>query len=384
MKRRGRSNSVPKKIGRIFLLILLLMNLSFSWFKLARKENIAFNFLTRDSVVATVYEVLDTNNQLVMYKARIKTPVCEDKVCYEVELIFYWDLIGNFKKYELVPGKSLTKLEHIPFSDADYQKLSEILANKYPAFINLKKDELITKVKTRGIDGFSGATVAAIQGQIVPGAAYSCYTLWHIANGTVADSIKKHTRNRLNDNIVRKLVSMNNNEANYFLINSLNEAEFNTYLPEVLGLIRNNEGYNEGYFAKNAIEKIPFRLFSSSEVQDFFSEHFENLGYFAQMSLLKKLQGNQISNDLAKVLIKNLDNPNYSFQNELIIKLICFNIDNLETETPHELINEIMESGMVITTEIYKTIVSLEKKGRWLKNDINDFKRYYKSNMKFN
>jgi hypothetical protein len=384
MKRRGWSNLGHKKFGGIFLLILLLMNLSFSWLKSAKKENVAFHFLTQDSVVAIVYEVLDADSNLEMYKARIKTPVCENKVCYEVELIFYWDLIGNFKKYELVAGKSLTKLEHKPFSDADYQKLSEILSNKYPAFINLKKDELITKVVTGDIDGVSGATVAAIKGQIVPGAAYSCYTLWHIANGTVADSIKKHTRNRLNENIVRKLALMKNNEAHYFLINSLNDAEFQTYLPEVLGLIRNNEGYNEGYFAKNAIEKIPFGLFSSSEVQDFFSEHFENLGYFAQMSLLKKLQGNPISDDLAKILIKNLDNPNYSFQNELIIKLICFNVNNLETETTRELIDEIIESGMVITTEIYKAIVSLEKKEQWLKKDISDFKRYYKTNMKFN
>lgn len=298
MKRGGRSNSVHIKFGRIFLLILLLMNFSFSWSKSVKKGNIAFCFLTRDSVVATVYEVMDTNSQLVMYKAKIKTPVCENKVCYEVELIFYWDLIGNFEKYELAPGNSLTKQEHIPFSYADYQKLSEILANKYPAFINLKKDELITKVKTRDIDGFSSATVAAIQGQIVPGAAYSCYTLWHIANGTVADSIKKHTRNRFNDNILRKLVSMNDIAAHYFLINSLNEAELQNYLPEVLGLIRSNEGYNEGYFAKNAIEKIPSELFSSYYVQDFFSGHFENLGYFAQISLLKKLQANMISNDM--------------------------------------------------------------------------------------
>jgi hypothetical protein len=384
MKRRGWSYSGNKKFGGILILILILMILSSSWSKPVQKENVAFHFLTDDSVAAVVYEVLDSDSNLEMYKARITTPVCENKVCYEVELFFYWDLVGNFAKYELVPGKPLTKLEHKPFSDADYKKLYEILSNKYPAFINLKKDELITKVKTKGIDGFTGATVAAIQGQIVPGAAYSCYTLWHIANGTVTDSIKKHTKNKLNDNIVNKLVSMNNNDANYFLINSLNEAEFQTYLPEVLNLIKNNEGYNEGYFAKNAIEKIPQGLFSSPEVQNFFSGNFENLGYFAQVSLLKKLQGKKISDDLAKALIKNLDNPNYSFQDELIVKLICFNIDNLETETSRELINEIMESGMVITTEIYKTIVSLEKKERWLKNDINHFKRYYKSNMKMN
>ena len=72
------------------------------------------------------------------------------------------------------------------------------------------------------------------------------------------------------------------------------------------------------------------------------------------------------------------------YEVELIFKLICFNTDNPEAETSHEMINEIIQSGMAISAEIYKTTVTHEKKERRLKNDINHFKRYYKSKMKFN
>lgn len=168
-------------------------------------------------------------------------------------LIYYWDVTGNFLKYELIPGKPLTKRKHEPFLEADYQKLTQILKNKHPAFIKLRKDELIIKIENDSVDGVSGATIAAIKDEIVPGAAYSCYTLWHIANGPVVQSIKNHTKIGLNPILVRKLASSNSVDIHYFLVNSFDESDFESYLHEVLNLIK----INEGYFLRNVIDKLP-------------------------------------------------------------------------------------------------------------------------------
>jgi hypothetical protein len=281
---------------------------------LDEKKEVAFQFLNQDSVEIAVQEMLGADSSLIRYKSRVKTPVCEGKICYEVELIFYWNLVGDFVNYELIPGKPLTKRKHEPFTAADYQKLTELLADKEPPFLNLKKEELVVK-----LDAVTGATVASIKGQTIEGAVYSCYTLWQIANGEVIDRIQRHTLQNMDKRIVRNIMAINSSDADYFLLNNFKKADFVNFTSEIQVLIKRSKGY----FAKNAIEKMPDELFSNLEIQTFFSEQYPLLTYYAQTALLERLQNRTISNQLSKTLIENLTGDQY--QNQLILRLATFN-----------------------------------------------------------
>ena len=302
-----------QKYACFYIFLSILLFLSFS-FMLDEKKEVAFQFLNQDSVEIAVQEMLGADSSLIRYKSRVKTPVCEGKICYEVELIFYWNLVGDFVNYELIPGKPLTKRKHEPFTAADYQRLSELLADKEPTFSNLKKEELVVK-----IDAVTGATVASIKGQTIEGAVYSCYTLWQIANGEVIDRIQRHTLQNMDKRIVRNIMAINSSDADYFLLNNFKKADFVNFTSEIQVLIKRSKGY----FAKNAIEKMPDELFSNLEIQTFFSEQYPLLTYYAQTALLERLQNRTISNQLSKTLIENLTGDQY--QNQLILRLATFN-----------------------------------------------------------
>ncbi|MFZ4726826.1 MAG: hypothetical protein ACOYMD_15440, partial [Paludibacter sp.] len=240
-----------------FFLVAIFISFSFSTFQSEVKETSVFQFVNQDSVLISVKEVLDIDNTLTMYKSRVKTPICEGKVCYDVELIFYWNLVGDFVKYELVPEKPLTKQKHEPFTEADYQKLSELLTDKEPAFSNFKKEELVSKV-ANDIDASSGATIAAVKGQTIEGAIYSCYTLWQIANGEVVGLIRQHTVKKLDKKVVQNIKQINTQDADYFLVDNFKKADFINYRVTIQDLIKRSKGY----FAKNTIEKMPDEMFS--------------------------------------------------------------------------------------------------------------------------
>ncbi len=317
------------KYTSIYMLLSILLFLFFS-FKLDTKKELAFEFLNQNSVEIVVHEVLGADSSLIGYKSKVKTPVCEGKICYDVELIFYWNLLGDFVNYERIPGKPLTKRKHEAFTAADYQKLSELLSEKEPSFSNLKKDELVVK-----LDAVSGATLASIKGQTIEGAVYSCYTLWQIANGEVVARIQRHTLQNMDRRIVRNIMSINSSEADYFLLNNFKKSDFLNFSSEIQVLIKRSKGY----FAKNAIEKIPDVLFSNLEIQTFFSEQYPLLNYFAQTALLERLQKRTISNQLASKLFRSLTGDQY--QNKLILQLLTFNLDNLSDPTIRESIGKI-------------------------------------------
>ncbi len=274
-------------------------------------------FFVADSILTNVRAMYDQQGLPELYHARIFTPVCEVDKCYAIELELYWDLIGRYHHYDTVPGGGLTRLDHLPFTDQDYLKLNYILSNPNSVLASYQKDELVRDVRDSEIDGFTGATIAEVKETVIPGAVYSCHTLWHIAHGAVRDSLRIATREKFSKELVNKLVDRKDQEVNYFLIDNLSEEEYLMYLPAVLRAISDGEAY----FAKNAIERMPPDALADSLAQNFFAGYFSDLNYFAQVSLLKKLDEIALNNELIITLKNNLDERN-SYKNDLIRHLL--------------------------------------------------------------
>ena len=189
-------------------IIVGMCNMNSVGFQSFDDQKIAFQYLTSDKVLLDIYEHYDSEGLLEGYTSHIVTPVCEDKLCLEAEVKMYWDLLGNFIKFIPIAENPLTKLDHIPFDSADYQKLHKILSDKSPSFIHLRRNELINNDGDgiEGVDGISSATVAGVKRDMVDGAIFTCYTLWYIANGGINFNIQEHTRNKINNELIIKMV----------------------------------------------------------------------------------------------------------------------------------------------------------------------------------
>ncbi len=270
-----------------------------------------------DSLDIELTPLYDEDSLLEGYTAFIFTPICEEDKCYAVEIDFFWDAIGRYTHYDTIPGSPLTKLEHEPFTPEEYEKLHQILSEPASVLANYEKEDLVQDIEEEGVDGVTGATINEIKESVISGAVYSCYTLWHIVHGKVVDSIQALTYRNLNDQLVEKMVRKEDQQINYYLISIFTEKDFLEFLPHILYTIENGQGY----YAKNAIEKMPASVLKDDLAQDFFTKHFENLNYFTQISLLKKLDPQSISNELKSTLRNHLSERN-SQKNELIRMLI--------------------------------------------------------------
>lgn len=269
-----------------------------------------------DSTEVQITPHLDSLGLLDGYQVYLNTPICEVEQCYKVQLNLYCDVIGSFVRYDTLTGHELTKLDHIPFTSQDYERLQNILINPHSVLERYKKEELVKDTRSSEIEGFTGATVLEVKRNVIEGAVYSCHTLWHIAHGQLSDSLKRLTASNLNRNLINKLVSRKNQQINYFLIDYCSEQQFQEYLPQLLSTF--NDG--QGYYAKNALEKIPKEALNSPRSQQYFSSNFNQLDYFAQVVLLKKLQKETLTPSLIQVLSEAKDQRS-SLRNELITEL---------------------------------------------------------------
>ena len=291
------------------------------WVFLTAETQVAENPLTRislsDSTTFAVYAMYDSLGLADVYGARVYTPICEGNKCYAVEMDMFWDLTGRFHHYDTLPGKSLTKLDHIPFTGSDYLKLKEILKNQDSPLADYSTEQLVRDTRSSTIDGLTGATRTEIRNAVIEGAVYSCHTLWHIANGPVRDSLQRLTRQNFSKELIQKMIGQDDPRVNYFLIRSFSEDELKLYLDEVLMVIDRGEGYS----AKKILEELPPDFLCDRRSQVFFSGKYPALDYFTQVALLEKLEASCLRDPFLCILRSDLDERN-SYKNELLRKLV--------------------------------------------------------------
>ena len=134
----------------------------------------------------------------------------------------YWDNIGSFQRYELGEGIYLEKAGgEACFTAKEYQLLQKILQDKHSPFKDYKINEIVTSDQsyTGEIDAFTGATILELGDSVsVKGAALTCYTLWHWANGPITDSIRQISAKSLSDSQLRNYLDSVDNQYKIFAL----------------------------------------------------------------------------------------------------------------------------------------------------------------------
>ena len=262
-----------------------------------------------DSIRYEIWIVSGQNNQPDHYFGEIFTPVCYSRTCLPVFINFRWDLLGNYVTYELSKGKKLTKSDHLEFDEKEYEKLQEILSNENSILKNYKADQLVSSTESAnptGVDAVTGATIKSIQREVISGAVYSCYTLWHIAHGDISAKLKQHTERRFsNDDLFIRFLNSSNYRYQYWAIDKtliagqIIDGKFKMPLLNILN--------GENVFVANyLLKELSPEILNDHGVQIWLMDVFLTAPYPLQVSILKKLSQLAIIPETSEGLVYHL------------------------------------------------------------------------------
>ena len=272
----------------------------------AAEKNIReFSIIENDTLSYTLNLALDDSGRPQYFFRNIFTPVCYTNECKPVYVNFYWDLLGNYLRYDMPKGKILTKVDHDEFKQEDYDKLAEILSRPNSIFADLTMEDLITKGTdslTSDVDAKTGATLKTIKNEVIDGAVYTCFTLWKIAYGNqVVDKMKNITGTYLNRDMLHSFLNSSNYHYQYAAMEKVIDKkgqvkkEFEKVIEKVIA------GKNL-FTARTALQKTGNDFFTGISKQNWLWETYQSASYPMQIAILKKLENVLLTNDLMEKL----------------------------------------------------------------------------------
>lgn len=248
----------------------------------------AFFYVTEEFPIENSINICTNSYQIpYQYKSEIDMPVCTDTLCANVVLKIYWDLAGNYLRFDTIPGKPLTKFDHLKFDTADYLKLDKILKNRNSSLRILNQEDLVdksVKVKSNVVDAVTGATPKTIKNSVVEGAVYSSFTLWHFVNGAIKNRLASFTQDIYSEQIARHLLKSDNYETQLFALRKLSEMDYETHSDLLFEVIRQSAPLIKAY----VIVKTPLP-FSNMEKNKEFVALFPELDDYSKSVFLNRI-----------------------------------------------------------------------------------------------
>ncbi|MFC6193457.1 hypothetical protein ACFP1I_17715 [Dyadobacter subterraneus] len=321
----------------LFLLSLMLLS-SFSQSGKSQENSIAVSGKVGNMVKEKIREFTVVENDTLQYTLKLKfddsgkpqyffrnifTPVCYTNECKPVHINFYWDLLGNYVRYDLPEGKVLTKVDHEEFKAEDYEKLQDILARQNSIFADLKMEDLITKGTddlSDSVDAKTGATLKTIKNEVIDGAVYTCFTLWKIAYGKAVPEMLKITESYKNDKMLHDFLADKNYHYQYWAMEKVINKDgrvLKTFEPDIEKIIAGKNLYT----ARTALQKTENDFFSKPQKQNWLWETFQSASYPMQIAILKKLSTIPLNQTLTENIANGLVASNDE-QRKLKIELL--------------------------------------------------------------
>jgi len=284
---------------QIFRLGLIILSFSMHSFRTAANSpdslntcRKAFMFKPDEFAVANSIKICSNAAQVPFgYETDLNTAVCDDKLCANVLLKLYWDLAGNFVRFDTIAGKPLTKFDHKRFADGDYKKLNQILKDRNSMLRVLEKGDLVDKnikLKATTVDAVSGATPATIKKAVVEGAVYSSHTLWHFVNGQIKDSIRAFTLRNYSEQIAIQMLNSENYETQLFALKQFKSEDYDSHFTMICQLIQKSVPLIKAYL----INKSPLPFHSREQNLKFVSL-FPELDGYSKSVFIDRITGDE-------------------------------------------------------------------------------------------
>lgn len=325
-----------------------------------------------DSIRYDLWLLKAEDGQPTQFMAEIFTPVCYSNKCYPVFIDFYWDLLGNFQHYKMPPGKTLTKLDHILFEPEDYQKMQRILANTSSLLKDYKAEDLVVSTESDlpyGVDAVTGATSKTIQNEVISGAVYSCYTLWHLAHGDIAAQIKAITEDSYDDSLIISFLQSSNYHYQYWAIDNVMESgrwKEDAFKSSLLNILRGNNVF----VAEHVLDIVPESVWEETKQQQWLWETYLMSSYRLQLNILEKFRQLDLVSSLHHSFVAQLEKSNQE-QKQRIFQVLTTET-NLTKDAQQALIPYLSDSRW---SQEALNVFSFQKKlDKSIKREIDQFR----------
>ena len=271
-----------------------------------------FRIVENDTLSYTLNLKLDDSGRPQYFFRNIFTPVCYTNECKPVYINFYWDLLGNYERYDLPEGKVLTKIDHDEFKSEDYEKLQDILSKQNSIFADLEMEDLITKGTddlSDSVDAKTGATLKTIKNEVIDGAVYTCFTLWKIAYGKAVPEMLKITESYKNDQLLHFFLADKNYHYQYWAMEKVIQKNGNISKSFEQDIEKIIEGKNH-FTARTALQKTGNEFFLQSQKQNWLWKVFQSTSYPMQIAILKKLKTIPLNQTLTEKIADDVAKSN--------------------------------------------------------------------------
>src|SRR5690606_23353904 len=114
------------------------------------------------------------------------------------------------------------------------------------------------------VDGTTGATALEIREEVVEGALYTSYTLWHLAySGAIKNKLNQHTEEVYDDELKSHFLQSSRSSYQLFAVERFLKEDFIEYQPDLL------EAIKEGIplLRKQILNKLPASLWEHEGMQ---------------------------------------------------------------------------------------------------------------------
>ena len=268
-------------------------------------------------------QLLTHEGQAELYASNIRTTVCDDEVCEIMHIKLFWDLVGNYIGYDTIPGHPLTKFDHEPFASEDYDKLHELLSNEGSILKFKTKEELIDKEKVKAsdvVDGTTGATALEIKEEVVEGALYTSYTIWHLAyKGDIKNMLTAHTDLVYDKGLQGEFLKSQRPDYEIFALRRFSNEDF----QKNMGFIIRSMEEGIPLLRKFILKDLPDPIWEEEEIQTRLCGMFSALDVNSRTFLLDKLKNSK------SIKIKSIESLSREIQkmnkNQLIAYLKILN-----------------------------------------------------------
>lgn len=270
-----------------------------------------FQIRENDSSTYTLNLALDEGGRPLYFYRNIYTPVCNTGECKPVYINFYWDLLGNYTRFDMPEGEVLTKTDHRDFKLHEYEKLQEILARQTSILAELKMEDLVVKGTEKisdSVDIKTGATLKTIKNEVIEGAVYTCFTLWHLAHGKVGEEIRRITETYTSPALLHSFLQSNNHYYQYWAMEKVMDAQGrvkNAYEEDVAGVIRGKNIFT----ARFALQKVHRSYFTPAR-QEWLWNTYATAVYPLQMAILKRMKELPLSDAVAAKIAATITEGN--------------------------------------------------------------------------
>lgn len=275
----------------------------------------------------SVFLFVNDRSEAKFYYQDIFTPVCEDStLCKPVYITLMWDLLGNYLDFRLDKAEPLTKIDHIPFSDEEYEKLHAVLGDDRSILGSYTKKTIneLYHVSTGThsldeVDAVTGATPKYIKDQTIEGALYTCHTIWHLSRGRISKMLLDHTKTQLlNEAFLHQLISSDNINYIAFALENLQFFEASKFHDEIVQVIQNSDHIT----ASQIVRYLPIELVEDSDFNLQLWNLFDRVHFLSQKQILDQLTHcKQLSDKLLLDLISYAEEAKES-QFVQILKII--------------------------------------------------------------